>query len=208
MDPIPIISGAFSAFSQHQANQANRRMARDQMAFQERMSSTSHQREVEDLRKAGLNPLLSVNAGASSPGGASAHMEAAGAEGVSSARDTRRLQMELAGQRKQFEVSDSQIALNRAGAASHLAGIPQKEFIGGVAGDARSLYRAMQEKIREMVQPGPSTVPYRDPWARRSSAAQVRRSSSMMPRMVPQVPRGETRAVSDSGDFYPTRRKP
>lgn len=44
-----------------------------QMTFQERMSSTAHRREQRDLRKAGLNPILSVTGGpgASSPGGAS-----------------------------------------------------------------------------------------------------------------------------------------
>lgn len=67
-----LISGGASLLGGFLSNQASGDRAEDQMAFQERMSGTAHQREVADLRAAGLNPILSATkgVGASTPQGA------------------------------------------------------------------------------------------------------------------------------------------
>lgn len=67
-----IIGSIFSAKSARETNQANADQAQNQQDFQERMSNTAHQREVADLEAAHLNPILSANSGASTPGGAMA----------------------------------------------------------------------------------------------------------------------------------------
>ena len=80
-----IAGAALGVFSGHKSAQAQASLSREQMLWQsqeaqktrdwqEKMSSTAHQREIEDLRKAGLNPMLSGmgGQGASTPAGATA----------------------------------------------------------------------------------------------------------------------------------------
>jgi len=54
------------------SNRKAKKEASANREFQLYMSNTAHQREVEDLRKAGLNPILSATKGATTPGGAMA----------------------------------------------------------------------------------------------------------------------------------------
>jgi hypothetical protein len=72
MDPFTAaIMGGSALVGGILQNRAQKDVANAQMAFQREMSDTSYQRQVADLRQAGINPMLvSRLGGASTPMGA------------------------------------------------------------------------------------------------------------------------------------------
>ena len=83
-----ILGGLLGRRGQRKANEQNIALAREQMAFQERMSNSAYQRAMKDMKLAGLNPILSAKQPASTPGGASTRVDSALGAGLQAYNQT------------------------------------------------------------------------------------------------------------------------
>lgn len=112
---IPLIGEGFAAqqaqnFEAQQAQQANlfnAQQAQINRDFQERMSNSAYQRQMADMEKAGLNPMLVMGgSGASTPSGASASAQMATGKQASGAKEFAHL-YQLKGLKSQIAQQDA-----------------------------------------------------------------------------------------------------
>lgn len=116
-----IVGGLFGRSGQQSANEANLAIARENRAWQERMSNTAYQRSALDLEKAGLNRILALGQPASTPAGNIATMQNKNAKladsigaGVNTALQATKLRQEI-------KESNSRILLNQSTANKNAA---------------------------------------------------------------------------------------
>lgn len=92
IDPLAAMSTIagynMTSKGQKEANWSNAQQAHDARIWAEQMRATAHQSTVADLRKAGLNPILSASHGVNpTPSSTAARMESSGATAAQAGRE-------------------------------------------------------------------------------------------------------------------------
>jgi len=107
------------------ANSAAQASSREQMDFQREMSNTSYQRAVDDMKKAGLSPMLAYSqGGASTPTGSMYNPKNELAGAANSAGSAVQASLNAALSKAQVEKTEAETELASAQAAEAAARIP------------------------------------------------------------------------------------
>lgn len=133
----PLLGGLFGKSGAEARNRAQIQMAREQMAFQERMSNTAYQRSARDLEAAGLSRILALGKPASTPQGAMAQIQDENAPAIANALQVRRMSQELRNMEAQERLTDRQAVTEKA-----RAGYIQSQDALAQAGTDESIERA------------------------------------------------------------------
>lgn len=176
-------------------NQANRAMSREQMRFQERMSSTAAQRSVKDYTAAGLNPALAYDRPASSPSGSTATMENPMTAGISSAIQARQAmsQIRLAAAQTAAAAAQADKTSVEAETARFPLSLMQTMLPGERYSWRQEQYAAREGRMRDIQYTGAQ-----QPYMLRQAAAEAALRELAIP-----VARGEARYSEKMGAWRP-----
>jgi hypothetical protein len=136
-----------------EANQTNIMLQRENRSWQEQMANTSHQREVSDLKAAGLNPVLSAGggSGAATPSSAAAHVEAPHSDDVGAAASkafTDSIQRDLLGAQVKKETA------NAVSAGAEAVGATERVKNSLAGQRAKNDLTRTQDSVTKMLAPG------------------------------------------------------